>query len=276
VSFALPKVSLENLDERIADLKTFKFSKTGFSFLDDHYGLRPGSTHVILGTAGKGKSTLTRSIAKRLIENHKVLLVGTEESKPEVEVQLCLMDFNAYHTEKNLFYIHEREDLEITPSTTMNVADWLAKIEGLMDSSGCEIFIYDNITCSFLYEQIGNQQPMIFGLKDILKRKGIPAIIVAHTRKGVQASQFFTEDDVRGSAQLALATEFLYAFNFFIQPTGGDEAKTAAIRVMKSRAYRNGGRAYELKFDGNSYSTDRRIKLHDLEKMASKNSKAML
>jgi KaiC/GvpD/RAD55 family RecA-like ATPase len=264
------------MEQRIADLKSFKFSKTGFNFLDDHFGLRPGSTHVILGTAGKGKSTLTRSIAKRLIENHKLLLVGTEESKSEVEVQMALMEFNQYNTEKNLFYIHEREDLEINPSTTMSVSDWLQKIEGLMDSSGCEIFIYDNITCSFLYEQIGNQQPMIFGLKDLLKRKNIPAIIVAHTKKGVQSSHFFSEDDVRGSAQLALATEFLYAFNFFTQSTNGEEAKTASIRIMKSRAYRNTGRAYELKFDGNSYTGDRRIKLHDLEKLASKNSKAML
>jgi KaiC/GvpD/RAD55 family RecA-like ATPase len=276
MSFAVDGINLSNLEEKIQELKAFKFAPTGFNFVDDHFGLRPGCTHTILGTAGKGKSTLTRSVIKNLIQNHKVLLVGTEESKSEVEVQLGLMDFNQYDSAKNLFYVHEREDLEITPSTTMSVADWLTKIEGLMDSTGCEIFVYDNITCSFLYEEIKNQQPMIFGLKDVLKRRGVPAVVVAHTRKGVQSSQFFTEDDVRGSAQLALATEFLYAFNFFIQSTGGDECKTATVRIMKSRAYRNSGRAYELRFDGNSYISDRRIKLHDLEKIASSNSKAML
>ena len=69
----------EQFKDVYKELDEFKF-KSGLSVFSDHFGLRPGEVHTIVGTKGSGKSTWCKTILSDLVYDDKnVMLYISEE-----------------------------------------------------------------------------------------------------------------------------------------------------------------------------------------------------
>jgi KaiC/GvpD/RAD55 family RecA-like ATPase len=76
-----------NLEELLENNNKTFFSHSRFKFIEKHKGLRPGLMHVLLGTTGSGKTTLSRSILSDICKRDKVLFYSTEETKDQFMIQ---------------------------------------------------------------------------------------------------------------------------------------------------------------------------------------------
>lgn len=268
------RLDLSNTQELIRQRETFFNPVTRFCFLNDHYGLRPGKIHCLLASAGKGKSTLCRSILIDCAKEIPCVLYATEESKSDLEEQFAINKVRQEDVD-NIYLMHESLDL---PKNLKRVESWIDKIRKVVQETGAKVFFFDNITSSRLYNNYENQTEMVLQLKALAEELEIAIFIVCHTKKGIKNNEWFKEDDVKGSTQLSITAEFFYAYNMFIVSGRGEsDAKHAFIRILKCRGYANTAFSYDLQFDFNTYSYlgDRRVRSRDLEKVAKESSKVL-
>ena len=265
--FSNDKLDLSNIEALKKKKKTFFLPHTRFNFINDHYGLRPGKMHCLLAAAGKGKSTLARSVLLDIAAKEKVILYATEESKQDLEEQFAVNDVTQNEVD-NIYLIHETKDV---PDTIKGTEGWLAYMRLKIKNSGAKCIVLDNITSSKFYKEYTEQTELVLGFKALLEENGVAALIVCHTRKGVKNNEWFKEDDVKGSTQLSITSEFFYGYNMFIVSGSGEsDAKHAFVRILKSRGYPNIAFSYDLQFDFKNYTYrgDKRVKTSDLAKVA--------
>lgn len=239
-----------DLQDRAEKSRTFWLPATGLNFLDDHFGFRPGCLHVLMGSTGKGKSTLAHSLICTLGEKAELLLYLTEESPERVEMKLAAKDVDVSYLMPKLQMLHERMLLNhMTPDTPLSflraLSDELAKTEA-------KILIIDNLTTSAFFDgKFSASATIIAGLKNIAEKFNIPVFILAHTKKGINETTrpLMTPDDIRGSAQLALQADYFYIF-YRIRKTAqyGQTIDTAAVYVSKSRDHDNQDSVYKLEY----------------------------
>lgn len=234
------------------ELTTFYFPKTGFSFIDDHYGLRPGCMHVLMGTTGQGKSTLVRSLLLRAAEQGKrVWIYSSEESVKEINRSLS----SSSVADSALEYVsvfHEDVVDEIC-NDDMSLFDlFKTQIEIKLASYQPDLIVVDNLTTSGWYDGAGFERAtlMIAWWKKVLRKRNIPGIFVAHTKDGVgEGSGLFSASDIRGPKVFTNKTEFLYFFQMIYHTDPqGKLHKFPVIRIGKSRGYSNAGLVYKLNY----------------------------
>lgn len=240
----------EELRKREEQNTSFHFPKCGLSFIDDHFGPRPGCIHGLLGSTGRGKSTLLQSLITEWGMRAKILLYLTEESFERLEAKLALKDEDVSYLTPKLMLIHEQQVLEKIPANSY--ALFLTHLRDKLVESEAKMLLVDNITTSHFYEgKLQSTLPILAGLRKIAQELEIPIFLIAHTRKGVSESKgLISTDDVRGSASLSNTCDYFYIF-YRIRRTDsyGQPLDSSFVHVAKSRDHDNQDNLYKLEYD---------------------------
>lgn len=263
----------EEREELVRKLKTSHFKESVFDFINDHHGLRKGKTHVLMGTSGTGKSTLTRSALLDMARNHKVMLYSTEEDREDTVAMFHLRNVEPA-VAKNITFVHETEILKLCKNNVKDLQAWAGYVKMKMMASFSEILFLDNLTTSCFYDGNPYQDQISFlselrALRDFLK---VPVFVVAHTKKGIKDDQqtLLGPDDVRGPQALTNNAEYLYAYQKFITKSKGEsEPAYGIVRVLKARGVGNINSIYMLNYDHDrkDYYSDEKISFGEFNKI---------
>jgi len=243
-------------EQRKLATKSFQFKPSGFSFLDDHYGLRRGVRHVLMGASGKGKSTLARSILLAYAKNHKILLYSSEETESQTRDMLSQIKGSA-DISPNISFLCEKQLVEDVE--TNDVKRWAEIVKAQIKINDCEIMFFDNLTTSDFYEGQRFDQSMAFlrALDSVYIKLDIPCFIVAHTKAGIKNDQTTSiePDDIKGFKSATNKAEYLYTFQTIHGKTQGMATPVYPIlKVVKGRGISNVGSTYLLDYDHESRS----------------------
>ena len=143
----------------ISELKEKTYFETNMPFLLVHNGYRPKNIHMIMGTAGGGKSTLVRTCMIDILaknKNAKIGVVLSEETRDELIGEFLDAIGKIPDSFKRLFILEELfSDSETTE-------DLLKEISLFVEQEGIDILFYDNITTSEIYEHCTPRQQYSF------------------------------------------------------------------------------------------------------------------
>jgi hypothetical protein len=244
----------EELEKRKLEKNSFKLPQTGLRFVDDHFGPRPGCIHALMGSTGRGKSTLLQSLILEWGKRCNILLYLTEESVDRIESKLFEKEAGASYLTTRLHIAHERDVLKKV--SAFSHRDFLLQIEDRIKETEAKILIIDNLTTSEFYEgKFQSIMAIISGLRDLAEKYSLPVFVICHTKKGVNETTkgLMLPDDVRGSAMLANMADYFYTF-YRVRSTSefGQVREGAFIYVNKSRDHDNQDSFYRLEYNINS------------------------
>lgn len=199
------KIELENklLADAIRRDGMVEF-QTGFDFLRQHNGWRRGKVHVLVGSQGIGKSTLTRSLVTDLVTNN-----------PKVKIGWWLSEESVSTAKKGLY----RQQKTIEPFLGVTYASEVeinsghkSKFEMFVNKCDMDFLIFDNLSTSSMYNKYDDQVEVLARLKAAANRLDIPVFLVIHTAKGISYNSMveLTGADIKGAGKLGDIAEFLY------------------------------------------------------------------
>ncbi len=261
----------EELDVRMQANLEFVYPATNMSFIDDHFGFRPGCFHTLMGSTGRGKSTLIQSLILELGKKTKMLLYLSEESIDRIELRLFEKEPDAEYLSPKLIVTHEREFLKEMGPADINTFCHL--LDAKIVWSEAKILIIDNLTTSQFYEfNFNNVMPLLAGLRSLAEKHKIAIIMVCHTKKGVNETTkgLMLPDDVRGSAILANTSDYFYTFYRFRSTSDlGMVRDSAFIYINKCRDHDIQDSVYRLDYDVNKkrYIKDTRINFNSFREV---------
>lgn len=246
------RLTQESKKEIIDDLKTTHFHSRLKCF-SDHYGLRKGELHAIVGPKGGGKSTFIKTILLDLIASRKKIFLQLSEESVQKYVLILHNIFEktlgsgdkANEVMKNLHIESELEmDLKLKNPTA-----YFKRLDALMHEGLYDVFLFDNFTTSFLsntgkFEIESNAGNMFKALAD---KFSIPVLVVYHTAKTARVNEKLLDaDDVRGSANAVNISSYTYLVTTFFN----EKPTRAFITVDKARYHQKSNKArYEMNYD---------------------------
>lgn len=237
-------LDFHNIEELRAEVGSYQLTKPIFNFLQAHNGFRKGAMHGLLGKTGQGKSSLVRSIIVDLLKNHKVLFYSTEETRKDLTMVFSRLDD---HTNfKNFFFTHEQD---IVGTSGTDLEKWENEVRIKIMNSEADIFIFDNLTTSEIYEDIKKSMQLLNILHKIKRDFNIPILVVAHTDSKYRSQWPMGPEDVRGMKQLSNKCEYFYCFERFHFHFRDNPIQASTIKLTKYRGYVVEGAFYQLNFD---------------------------
>lgn len=264
----------EELQKLKEETNTFFFEKTNFKFLNEHFGLRPYMIHLLIGYSGKGKSTLSRSIASQTAIKEKIIYYSTEESLDQASKGFPLV--NGISVVKNIDFIHEIECCDKYKNFNVDLMEKL--ISAHLAEFNSKILFFDNPTAGLLAFSQENQfkyQLEIAGMLKRLSARGVTIFCVAHTVADSKRETMLTTDSLKGAKALSSLAEYFYAFYNINYQFEGEDKVFSCINVLKSREHENSGRFYKLNYDfeNRTYTHDISIKFNSFLEIFKKRQK---
>ena len=238
------------------------YLKSRFQFLKKQDGLRPMCLHVLLGTAGSGKSTLSKTIILDVAKEERVLIWLTEESKNDFLLGYLKLP-GARESLANLAFVEEES---LSDRYTQNWDGIVTMVNIAIDTHKPALFVMDNITTSVVYEsmKIAEHNEFIRYLKFTSKKKQFATLIIAHTGKGIVDSnrRLIGLGDVKGTSALENKAEYFYVY----QRICIADQFYPFVRVIKSRYHQNNA-SFFLKFNKftSGYESDNEVAYTQLE-----------
>jgi archaellum biogenesis ATPase FlaH len=267
----LAEFNKAELDEKKQKANEFFIIPSGLKFIDDHFGLRPGCIHTLMGSTGSGKSTVTQSMILEWGRRIDMLVYLTEESKESFELKLYEKESSPEYLSPNLHLMHEKELVRAYGDNDFR--SFLRDLEAAVAESKAKILIIDNLTTSAFYDnKLQATGPILSGLRSIADHYKIAIFIIVHTKKGVSETSkgLMEPDDVRGSATIANTSDYFYIF-YRVGATTGSGAKIYSnfIYVNKSRFHDTQGNFYRLRYDYRTkrYISDERIGFNEFKNL---------
>lgn len=246
--------SPESVEKQRLEDSTFVISESGFHFIDAHFGPRPGCLHSLMGSTGRGKSTLIQSLILEWGKKVPILLYLTEESLDRIEASIVHKELGASYLSTKLHMTHESEILKRTSPYDYLVL--LRYLDQKLSSSNAKILIIDNMTTSQFYEnKFESVNGILSGLRELGKKYQIPIFLICHTKKGVNETTkgLMLPDDVRGSSSLAMTSDYFYTFHRFRKTNEfGNSNEGVFVYVSKCRNHDNQDCVYRLEFNVNT------------------------
>jgi len=261
--------SPEHRQKLIEDRDKFLIGETRFNFLNDHKGLRPGCTHVLMSTTGAGKSSLLRSIAKDHLPEKKIFWFSTEEVVDEILTELVNCGFTDEQI-NSIIFSHENEFGDVWDWDTKKVQELPRYFKHAWMEHKYDIVFFDNITTSVFADNNYNEVPrLLASIRTFLKDSAVAMFLVAHTKKG-QGNKLIEVDDVRGPANAILKSEYVYTLQSMQTTcsTGSSSIKTT-VTTKKSRGHDCSNRIYLLDYriKNREYVMDTRIDFNKFKKL---------
>lgn len=250
MEFSSDKEKLKLMEEN----QRYYFGEPRFEFLKAHRGLRPGEMHLLLGSQGKGKSTLSRSIALDLLsKGFKVFWLSTEETRKQMKTSFAFLQAENKEL-ANLNFMHE-DDLKVVAGDLTNLDGYFQYLDFVFRHSDNNVFLLDNLTTSTFYDSQPPSQQTLYveKLRELMRKKrDIPFLIVAHTGKNVKDSVGSAIDgnDIRGVNTASNKAEQLYVYRQIRAPSQtGNIRRFSFVKIEKSRMHGASGQCFELFYD---------------------------
>jgi hypothetical protein len=249
------KIQKNSTSKKLDELRKFHdtvFFESDFSFLQGHKGIRKNALSGLVGTSGSGKSTLAKKIGSDCARGSKVLYWLSEEDSTEYELKLWHIN-GSDDAKRNSSFFSERD---LPREVRNNQKEFFAAFKEVYVESGADICILDNVTTSQFYsDTIGpaGQQNSADFLFDFCKKIGT-IFYVCHTGKHVtdNSGRLFTSQDMRGTSQLGIRTEYLYIMQKYIS----DITQHNFINVEKHRFHDDSGGFHLLDFQNGFFCND--------------------
>lgn len=251
-------VSQEEID-RVKKFHDQVFYPSRFNFLREICGLRPGCIMGLLGTAGSGKSTVTKSVIADVSESSKVLIYLTEEEPREYQVGLNKIGANL----DNIVFCSEKK----FAANLQSLEQIKIYFSELILSSGANVVFLDNITTSVLYEPLGvrSQGEFVSYLCNLAERNNICIFYIAHTRKEVtdNMGRLIEGEDARGSNQLFQQSQYF----FILQNIAINNDLYPILRIRKHRFHEITKRFFLLGYKDGAYRFDKDINFEKISEI---------
>src|SRR3990167_4040953 len=169
-------ISAEEINRLKQENETI-FIGSRFNFIKDHYGLRPGMRHLLIGCTGTGKSTLARSILCDSAKICKTLLYSSEESLEQTQYLLSLRDLDD-DAKKNILILNEDTSIRRFAYNQESMLLWLSQH---LVHFQAKLLIFDNLTTSAYYDGREYEAQIYFfeRLSAIERRFHIPIILIS-------------------------------------------------------------------------------------------------
>ncbi len=237
-----------------AELNDQTLVHSRYAFLKAHNGLRPNSLHGIMSSTSAGKSTLMKCIITETAANNKVLVWLSEETVSEYQGLINFIDKSAL---SNITFVEEKE---IPAEYKERQSDFFEYFEQMVEESGAKWVFIDNVTTSAFYNQrygINGQNHSAEFLRGFVK-KACSIIYAAHTRSDITEnySKVIASEDIRGSKELPMMTEYLY----IIQKFTSNDKQYNVLRNAKYRHHEAASGWFALVYKQKAYIGDQSIK----------------
>lgn len=236
---------LEFINKRLNE----QYFESRFQFLDEHKGIRNGYLHLLIGTTGSGKSTLTRSIIEDCAVDHRVLVWASEESKRDYVRAL-----NSKNRKRNVMNnITVISELDIPERVKTDVHNFMFYFREEIMKHSPEIVFIDNVTTSFMYSDIigfKGQAQIADKLRSFAADNFLPIFCVAHTKKTIADNMLIDISDIRGSS--ALSNTAAYAYTLQVFKREGNWA--SVITIQKSRNHQIKNYHFKLFFENGTFT----------------------
>lgn len=262
--FVMDDSTLEASEEKtkaiIEEYERSDYGYTSFSFLNDHLSLRKGKRHLLIGTTGTGKTTLTRSVIFQLAKGARILWYSTEETLDDMIYMMTKASFDSEHRNK-IHFRHETQASKWCDETGQDLGKYFSHE---IAKTKCDVIVFDNLTTSKFYNKTPESDVKFFNsISESVKNLNIPIIIIAHTANGVKDMQaeLFSGSDVRGNKIVSNSSEYIYAYQLITYIVNGQENKQGIIRTIKSRIGGASNSIYTLNYNAkeNSYTSDQKV-----------------
>jgi archaellum biogenesis ATPase FlaH len=270
-SFGTSKITVDSLERQaiIARNETFDCVETGFMFLDDHFGLRNGCIHTLVGAMGKGKSSLTRSLLiEHLNKGKRILYYTTEETEEDFRLWAAYAGVGD-DLLGNLVIATEKKMLSIIENPK-EIRGFMNVLGGWVKGPQCDLIFFDNLTTSSCYDSNDATQSSKFikALSLTIDHLKIPCLLVAHTNPNKKDSSnvWIDGSDIRGSRDASIISQYLYVMRA-LEVTDETTLPVRHVFIFTDKARRHpcGGRIYQLYWDKSRkrYTRDRRVSMED-------------
>jgi len=245
--FSLAKnANTDDQKKLILENETNFLGDTRFKFINNHKGLRPGMMHVLLGTTGSGKTTLSRSILADLSKTNKVLVYSSEETLKQFQTQSGYADkINL----KNIYFLHEKDVLSEHNNDVSSGDPLIKTLEWAIESHNPKIVFIDNITTSLFYDQNKNAIRVTSQLRDLMQKTNTAFFVIAHTASPIRDGCWFGANDMRGFRTIANLSEYLYCLFRTRTIVLGHEIASTFVHVDKSRMHSGVKEFYRLTYE---------------------------
>ena len=241
------------------------FHDTRFNFLQSHLGLRPGQNHFLLGTAGCGKSSLSRAIQIDCAKKNKILIHLSEEKIEDYKYKLNTQ-LNDKSILKNIYIVSENQRDNHFKQGLGSFFHWF---ESNIKEFQPSIVFFDNLTTSYLWTSLGlkGQEESLVRFSNIAEDTNLSFFHVLHTKKDITDTtvrNLIQPEDCRGTQQSALIAPYFYVFQNFKNEFGNN----ATVRIAKSRFHDLAvNRFFALNYNREkaTYVNDTEISFNDLK-----------
>lgn len=250
-------ITPEEINEIVRESVKVYF-KSNFCFLNQHNGFRPGCLHVLMGTAGSGKSTFIRSVIGDCLKVNAATVYAWQSEESVKELQVSMFKQGVDRTV--LSGLIAESELDNYPATVDEMLDRVLFTEA-------KVLVIDNITTSRFYmdRKISEQSAFITKLKTFAAENDIAIVLVAHTKKEIHDNygKLISEADIRGCSSVVNMAHFFYVLQKF--QLGNVFFPT--LRITKNRGQDVDERLYKLEYESKtmSYTTDRQINFEDFK-----------
>lgn len=238
------------------------FPTVRFNFLNSHSNFRPGKSHVLLGTTGSGKSTLTRAILRQLADGNKVLYYSTEETVEDIKMFFARSGVTQKQ-QQNIIVVYEGEMLRDFDYN--DIHGWMGALFDTALGHGVDIIVIDNISTSKFYgDDFKKGGDFLRALAKFKESTKLPVFMIIHTKTGIHdgQSELIGPDDVRGYKLLSVEAEYFYIYQRHrVTANNGDFQYRPFITIAKSRLHDSQGEIYYLKFnhEKKTYVSDMKV-----------------
>ena len=188
------------------------FFPSKFKFLMTHNGFRPGEMHMLLSTAGSGKTTLMKSIMFDMSKDTKILYWLSDETSTTFKKHIAKQGIsNALIKNITIASELEREDCHNSSGTDIE-----KQLEAEVLRVQPDLVIFDNITTSAAYADLKPdvQTAVVRRMKVFAAKHEIPFLLVAHTRGDINIYNqgLLCGNHIRGNKGIINFIEYLYIF----------------------------------------------------------------
>lgn len=252
---------IKRLREKVTkEVNEFFFEPTGFQFIDDHFGLRPGKLHVLLSTSSAGKTSLSMALLKKLLTKHTIAWFSSEESHEDIILKASKNNITDEQL-TNLCFFHENELRDKTEAIENDLNPYSKNDKDFVDefirqlflncvADKWQILIIDNITTMTFWQNFSLSEYFLSSLKDMASIMKVAVFIIAHTKAGIKESSSLIEtDDVRGSKSITNKAEYCYALLVFKVLEGTQTIRYPFVIVKKARQHDTSDNIYQLNWN---------------------------